>query len=89
MGRGSHPPVAARRQLGDLGLEAPDIVEQGRPQIDMVVSQRIGRFNLRFGADNLADSRYNFTQGTGAVQERERSFVLGRTFSLSVGLNVF
>ena len=54
-----------------------------------LVSDDVGRFNLRFGADNLADSRYNFTQGSGSVQERERSFVLGRTFSLSVGLNVF
>lgn len=77
-------------RISDVGSNgAPDIIEQGRPQIDMVVSQKIGRFNLRFGADNLADSRYNFTQGSGSVQERERSFVLGRTFSLSVGLNVF
>lgn len=77
-------------RISDVGSNgAPDIVEQGRPQIDLVVSQKVGRFNLRFGADNLADSRYNFTQGLGGNQERERSFVLGRTFSLSVGLNVF
>jgi outer membrane receptor protein involved in Fe transport len=77
-------------RISDVGSNgAPDIVEQGRPQIDLVVSQRLGRFNLRFGADNLADSRYNFTQGVGATQERERSFVLGRTFSLSVGVNLF
>ncbi|MGD9904943.1 MAG: outer membrane beta-barrel protein [Vicinamibacterales bacterium] len=77
-------------RISDVGSNgAPDIVEQGRPQIDVAVSQRIGRFNLRFGAENLADSRYNFTQGIGSTQERERSFVLGRTFSLSVGVNVF
>jgi len=77
-------------RISDVGSNgAPDIIEQGRPQIDLVLSQRVGRFNLRFGADNLADSRYNFTQGIGSTQERERSFVQGRTFSLSVGVNVF
>jgi hypothetical protein len=53
------------------------------------MSQKLGRFNVRIGGDNLLDSRYNFTQGIGNTQERERSFVLGRTFSLSVGVNVF
>jgi hypothetical protein len=77
-------------RISDVGSNgAPDIVEQGRPQVDLVMSQKLGRFNLRFGADNLLDSRYNFTQGVGSTQERERSFVLGRTFSLSVGVNVF
>lgn len=77
-------------RISDVGSNgAPDILEQGRPQIDLVMSQRVGRFNLRFGADNLADSRYNFTQGIGSTQERERSFVQGRTVSLSVGVNVF
>ena len=77
-------------RISDVGSNgAPDIVEQGRPQVDVVVSQKLGRFNVRFGADNLVDSRYNFTQGVGATQERERSFRLGRTFSLSVGVNLF
>lgn len=77
-------------RISDVGSNgAPDIIEQGRPQVDLVMSQKVGRFNLRFGADNLLDSRYNFTQGVGNTQERERSFVLGRTFSLSVGVNVF
>ncbi len=77
-------------RISDVGSNgAPDIVEQGRPQIDLVMSQRIGRVNVRFGVDNMADSRYNYTQGVGAAQERERSYVLGRTISLSLGLNVF
>jgi len=77
-------------RISDVGSNgAPDIIEQGRPQVDLVMSQKLGRFNVRIGGDNLLDSRYNFTQGIGSTQERERSFVLGRTFSLSVGVNVF
>jgi TonB-dependent receptor len=77
-------------RISDVGSNgAPDIIEQGRPQVDLVLSQKLGRFNVRIGGDNLLDSRYNFTQGIGNTQERERSFVLGRTFSLSVGVNVF
>lgn len=77
-------------RISDVGSNgAPDIVEQGRPQIDLVMSQRFGRFNIRFGVDNLADSRYSCTQGVGGTQERERSYVLGRTISVSLGLNVF
>lgn len=77
-------------RISDVGSNgAPDIVEQGRPQIDLVMSQRVGRMNLRFGIDNLADSRYNYTQGVGDTQERERSYVLGRVISLSAGFNVF
>ncbi len=77
-------------RISDVGSNgAPDIVEQGRPQVDLVLSQRVGRMNVRFGIDNLADSRYNYTQGVGDTQERERSYVLGRVVSLSVGLNVF
>lgn len=77
-------------RISDVGSNgAPDIIEQGRPQIDLVMSQRVGRVNMRFGVDNLADSRYNYTQGVGATQERERSYVLGRVISLSFGFNVF
>lgn len=77
-------------RISDVGSNgAPDIVEQGRPQIDLVMSQRFGRFNIRFGVDNLADSRYSDTQGVGGTQERERSYVLGRTISVSLGFNVF
>ena len=77
-------------RISDVGSNgAPDIVEQGRPQIDLVMSQRVGQFNIRFGVDNLADARYNFTQGIGQFQERERSFVLARGARLSVGYNAF
>ncbi|MGE3509066.1 MAG: TonB-dependent receptor, partial [Vicinamibacterales bacterium] len=77
-------------RISDVGSNgAPDIVEQGRPQIDLVMSQRVGRMSVRFGVENLADSRYNYTQGVGATQERERSYVLGRVITLSAGINVF
>jgi outer membrane receptor protein involved in Fe transport len=73
-------------RISDVGSnQAPDIVEQGRGSLDLVLGQRIGRFNVRFSVDNLTDSEYLFTQGS----EDQRVFKLGRTVGLSVGLNVF
>jgi TonB dependent receptor/Carboxypeptidase regulatory-like domain/TonB-dependent Receptor Plug Domain len=73
-------------RISDVGSnQAPDIVEQGRGSIDLVIGQRIGRVNVRFSVDNLTDSEYLFTQGS----QDQRVFKLGRTVGLSVGLNVF
>jgi TonB dependent receptor/Carboxypeptidase regulatory-like domain len=73
-------------RISDVGAnQAPDVIEQGRGSLDLVFGQRIGRFNVRFSADNLTDSDYLFTQGP----ETQRIFKLGRTYQLSVGLNVF
>jgi hypothetical protein len=73
-------------RISDVGSnQAPDIIEQGRGALDLVFGQRIGRFNVRFTLENLADSEYLFTQGA----EDQRVYKLGRTNGLSVGLNVF
>ncbi|MGE0360628.1 MAG: TonB-dependent receptor [Vicinamibacterales bacterium] len=73
-------------RISDVGSnQAPDVLEQGRETIDLVISQRVGRFNIRATVDNLTDARWRFTQG----DETQRRFTLGRTFGLSVGLNVF
>jgi TonB-dependent receptor len=73
-------------RISDVGAnQAPDVIEEGRGSLDVVVSQRIGRFNVRFSADNLTDSEFLFTQGP----ETQRLFKLGRAFSLSFGVNVF
>lgn len=50
-----------------------------------MASQRFGRFNVRFSADNLTDTDYLFTQGP----ETQRIYKLGRSYQVSVGLNVF
>jgi TonB-dependent receptor len=73
-------------RISDVGSnQAPDILEQGRGTLDLVVGQRLGRVNVRFTVENLTDSEYLFSQGS----EDQRVFKLGRTIGLSVGLNIF
>jgi hypothetical protein len=73
-------------RISDVGSnQAPDVIEEGRSTMDLVLSQKIGRFNVRVSVDNLTDSDYRFTQG----DQTQRIFTLGRTFGLSFGLNVF
>jgi hypothetical protein len=73
-------------RISDVGAnEAPDIVENGRGQVDLVLQQRLRGLNLRFTAENMTDEDYRFTQG----QEDQRLFRLGRTFTVSVGFSAF
>lgn len=73
-------------RISDVGSNgAPDIIEQGRETVDLVFTQRLGRFHFRVSGENLTDSEYSFTQGGRS----QRSFKFGRTFGMSVGLNVF
>ena len=74
-------------RISDVGAnQAPDIVEEGRETVDLVFTQRLGsRFSFRVSGENLTDSEYLFTQGNA----RQRTFKFGRTFGVSVGLNVF
>lgn len=73
-------------RISDVGSnQAPDSVEQGRTTLDVVLGQKIGRFNVRFTVDNITDAKWQFTQG----DETQREFKLGRVFGLSVGVNLF
>jgi hypothetical protein len=73
-------------RISDVGSnQAPDIVEEGRGSVDIVVGQKIGRFNVRFSIDNVTDTDYEFTQGS----ETQRIFQLGRTFGVSFGVKGF
>ncbi len=69
--------------VGSLGL--PDIFEAGRATIDLAVSKRLDRVNLRFSLDNLTDRQVEFTQGT----ELQRAYRLGRTLAFQVGYSLF
>ncbi len=70
--------------VGSVGL--PDIYEEGRGTLDMVVSARLGRrLSLRVSADNLTDADYELTQG-GLPQ---RTYRLGRTFTVNFGFSGF
>jgi|SRR5688572_25655687 len=74
-------------RISDVGAnQAPDIIEQGREAVDVVFTQRLGpRFSFRVSGENLTDSEYLFTQGNAT----QRTFKFGRTFGVSVGVNVF
>jgi hypothetical protein len=65
--------------------DAPDIVENGRGTVDVALSQRLGRLNVRLSLENLGDPVYRFTQGGLDA----RTFTLGRTAAVSIGFNVF
>ncbi|MGH9347497.1 MAG: TonB-dependent receptor domain-containing protein [Vicinamibacterales bacterium] len=73
-------------RISDVGAnQAPDIIEQGRGSLDLVLSQRLGRVGLRLTLENLTDSEYLFTQGS----EDQRTYKLGRTIAFSLGYSLF
>lgn len=69
--------------VGSLGL--PDILEKGRATIDVALSQRIGRLNLRLSADNLTDEPVSFLQSA----ETQREYRIGRTLQITFGFSAF
>ena len=77
-------------RISDVGAnEAPDILEQGRGTLDLVVSQRWRGLGVRLNFENLTDADYRFTQGTGDIKETQRLFKLGRTVGVSFSYNMF
>jgi outer membrane receptor protein involved in Fe transport len=90
---GSDAPVTGRllynffgKRISDVGsLGLPDIYEDSRGSLDVVVSSRWRSLNLRFSAENLTDEAYTFTQG----DLLQRDYKLGRSFNVSVGMNVY
>jgi TonB-dependent receptor len=69
--------------VGSVGL--PDILEDSRGSMDLVVSSRWRALTVRFTAENLADEAFTFTQG-GLTQ---REYSLGRTIGVSFGVSMF
>jgi outer membrane receptor protein involved in Fe transport len=69
--------------VGSLGL--PDILEDKRGSVDVIVATRLRRVNVRFSAENLTDEEFDYTQG-GLIQ---RSYNLGRTFGINFGFSTF
>jgi TonB-dependent receptor len=73
-------------RIYDVGANAaPDIIEQGRGSLDLVLSQRYRGLNIRLTLENLTDNDFEFTQGT----EVPRFYKLGRTIALSFGYSLF
>lgn len=77
-------------RIADVGANgAPDIVEQGRGSLDFVLSYRWRGLGMRFNVENLTDSEYRFTQGTGTIERTQRLYEVGRTLGVSFTYNVF
>ena len=73
-------------RISDVGANgAPDIVEQARGGLDVVLQQRLGRLSVRATFENLTDEAYVFTQGV----EEQRRFELGRAIMFSLGYSFF
>jgi outer membrane receptor protein involved in Fe transport len=78
-------------RISDVGANgAPDIVEEGRETLDVVLIQRVNRLNIRLTFENLTDPDFLWTQGlAGRQTEDQRVFKLGRTVGLSFGYSFF
>ena len=74
-------------RISDVGAGgAPDVIENGRGSLDLVLSQRFtSRVNVRLSMDNLTDSQYLYTQGS----KDQRAYRLGRAFAVSLGYSLF
>jgi hypothetical protein len=69
--------------VGSVGL--PDIIEDSRGSLDLVVSSRWRRLTVRFTAENLTNEAFTFTQS--GLKQRE--YKLGRTAGVSFGVSIF
>jgi len=73
-------------RISDVGSnEAPDIVEQGRGSLDVVLARRFGKVGLRLTLENLTDASHEFTQGDSI----QRLYKLGRVTAFSLSFNAF
>jgi outer membrane receptor protein involved in Fe transport len=65
-------------------LSSPDIYEQPAPLLDVILSQRLGRYwKIKFGARNLLDPLIERTYGEDP-EAIYSSYKRGRTFTLSL-----
>jgi hypothetical protein len=73
-------------RISDVGAnQAPDIVEQGRGTLDVVLIQRWRQLALRVTFDNLTDQEYLYTQG----DQEQRFYNTGRAIMFSFGYSFF
>lgn len=77
------------RRLSDVGtFGLPDIYQEGNTYIDFSYQYSLtenGKYTVRFSGENLADNHYLWTQGPIT----QRSFHLGRTFQVGLGISIF
>ncbi len=77
------------RRITDVGaLGLPDIYQEPNTFLDFVYQFDIkegGKWSIRFTAENLTDNHYQWTQ----ADVLQRSYRLGRTFSVGTSFEVF
>jgi outer membrane receptor protein involved in Fe transport len=76
-------------RISDVGAnEAPDVIEQGRGSLDVVLAQKFKGLTIRATLENLTDSEYEYTQSL-EVDRIQRLYKLGSSYTISFGYNVF
>jgi outer membrane receptor protein involved in Fe transport len=81
--------TSVSRRLSDVGtFGLPDIYQERNTFVDFVYQYTIGetgKWQMRFNAENLADNHYRWSQG----EFLQRSFRLGRTYSVGLAYSIF
>lgn len=77
------------RRISDVGtFQLPDIYQEGNVFLDFNYQYTFSeksKWGLKFNAENLGDNHYRWTQGDFL----QRSYRLGRTFSVGIGYAIF
>ena len=77
------------RRVTDVGtFGVPDIYQEPLTLVDFSYRFYLvesGKYSIRFTGENLADNHYHWTQG----EFTQRSFRLGRTFTVGLSVNIF
>jgi outer membrane receptor protein involved in Fe transport len=77
------------RRITDVGaLGLPDIYQEPTTFLDFVYQFDVkegGKWSIRFTAENLTDNHYQWTQ----AEVLQRSYRLGRTFSVGTSFSIF
>ncbi|MEJ5368342.1 MAG: TonB-dependent receptor [Bryobacteraceae bacterium] len=77
------------RRVTDVGtFGVPDIYQEPLTLIDFSYRFYLvesGKYSIRFTGENLANNHYHWTQG----EFTQRSFRLGRTFTVGLAVNIF
>ncbi len=77
------------RRVSDVGtFGVPDIYQEPLTMLDFSYRfylDESGKYSLRFTGENLADNHYHWTQG----EFTQRSFRLGRTFTVGLSVSIF
>jgi hypothetical protein len=76
-------------RISDVGAnEAPDIIEQGRGSLDVVIAQQIRGLTIRGTLENLTDPDFLWTQ-TLQADRTQRLYSLGRSYTVTFSYSLF